>query len=77
MVKALVNISDEANQVLNIVKAKFRLRDKSEAINVMARQYDESILEPELRPEFIAKMKRIHKEPTIKVKDFKKHFGLK
>ena len=77
MVKALVNISDEANQVLNIVKAKFGLRDKSEAINVMAKQYEEEVLEPQLRPEFIAKMKRIQKEPTVEVKDFKKHFGLK
>lgn len=32
--------------------------------------------EYELRPEFIEEMKRIDKEPTVKIKDFRKHFGL-
>ena len=30
----------------------------------------------ELRPEFIEKMMEREKEPAIKIKDFKKHFGL-
>ncbi len=32
--------------------------------------------EPELRPEFIEKIKKIDKEETIKVKNFEKEFGL-
>lgn len=35
------------------------------------------LLEPQLRPEFIAEMKKRQKEPTVKVKDFRKHFKLK
>ena len=31
----------------------------------------------ELRPEFIAKMKKRQKEPSVKISDFRKHFGLK
>lgn len=77
MVQAMVNISKEANQILNIVKAKHNLKDKSEAIEFVTLDYGEEILEPELRPEFIEKMKRIEKEPSIKIKDFRKHFGLK
>ena len=77
MVQAIINIEDHANRVLNIVKAKFGLKDKSEAINIMAEQYEREILEPELRPEFIEKMKKRQLEPTVKVKNFKKHFGLK
>lgn len=77
MVKALVDIDKHANRILNIVKAKYDLKDKSEAIEIMAEEYEESILEPELRPEFIEKMKRVQKEKTIKIKDFRKHFGLK
>ena len=33
MVQAMVNISEEANRVLNIVKAQYGLKDKSEAIS--------------------------------------------
>ena len=48
MVQAIVDISMEANRVLNIIKAKYGLRDKSQAINAMAREYEEEMLEPEL-----------------------------
>lgn len=67
MVQAIININDNANRVLNILKAKFGLRDKSQAIEIMAEQYKEEILEPELRPEYIKKALRIHKQPSIRV----------
>jgi len=76
MVKALVEIDDEANRILNIVKAKYGLKDKSEAINVMAGEYGRNVLEPELRPEFVEKMKARRKEKTVKVPDFRKRYGL-
>lgn len=53
MVQAIIKISDRTNRILNIVKAKYGLKDKSAAIELMASQYEEEILEPELRPEFI------------------------
>lgn len=77
MVQAIINIDEHTNQVLNIVKAKFGLKDKSSAIEVVVGQYEEEILEPKLKPEFIEKMKKRQKEPAVKIKDFKKHFGLK
>ncbi len=80
MVKAMVRISDKANQILNIVKAKYNLNDKSEAIEHIVLEYGGDLLEPELRPEFIEKMKRIQKQKTINVgsiEDFKKRYGLK
>ncbi|MBI2130090.1 DUF2683 family protein [Candidatus Woesearchaeota archaeon] len=67
MVQAIININDNANRVLNILKAKFGLKDKSQAIEIMAEQYKEEILEPELKPEYIKKALRIHKQPSIKV----------
>ena len=67
MVQAIINIDDETNRVLNIVKAKFGLKDKSEAIDMMAQQYEESILEPELRPEYIEKAKKIMKNKKINI----------
>ncbi len=76
MVQAIINISDNTNRILNIIKAKNGLRDKSEAINILAKEYSENLLEPELRPEFIEKMLKRQKEPTVKIKKFEKHFGL-
>ena len=67
MVQAIIDIEDNTNRVLNIVKAKFGLKDKSEAINTMAKQYEESILEPELRPEYIEKAKKIMRQKKIHV----------
>jgi len=67
MVQAIINISDQANRILNIIKAKYGLKDKSEAINTMAEQYESTLLEPELRPEFIKKALKVHNEPSIKI----------
>ncbi|ATZ60763.2 MAG: hypothetical protein DDT40_01860 [candidate division WS2 bacterium] len=77
MVQAIVTLNEHEDRVLNIVKGKFGLKNKSEVINLIISEYEKEFLEPELRPEFIGKMKRREKGPTIKVKDFRKHFGLK
>ena len=79
MVQAIIDIQDHTNRVLNIVKAKYGLKDKSEAIDIMAEQYEESILEPELRPEYIEKARKIMKEKPIHVgtpNDLRKMMGL-
>ena len=76
MVKAIIDLDEHVNRVLNVVKAKYGLNDKSEAINVVVRQYEEEILEPELRPEYIEKLKKIEKQPTKKIKNFAKEYGL-
>ncbi|MHA1194138.1 MAG: DUF2683 family protein [Promethearchaeota archaeon] len=76
MVQALIRLNERENRVLNIIKGKFGLKNKTEAINLIISKYEEEFLEPELRPEFIEKMKKRKKEPTVQVKNFKKHFGL-
>lgn len=70
MVKAIVNIDEKANRVINIVKAKENLRDKSDAINIIIEAYGKELLEPELRPEFIKELLEAQKEKTVKVNDF-------
>lgn len=75
MVQALVELDENTNRVLNIVKAKFSLKDKGEAIQYVVSEYIESLDEPELRPEFIEKMKKIQKEKRIVVKDFARRYG--
>jgi len=80
MVQAVINIEENANRVLNIVKAKFGLRDKSEAINLVVNEYEQNVLEPELRPEYIEKANKIMKDKKIHVgslKNFRKRYGIK
>ena len=72
MVQAVINIEENTNRVLNIVKAKFGLRDKSEAINLVVTEYEQSALEPELRPEYKAKLTNIMKGKHLSRKDFEK-----
>jgi hypothetical protein len=67
MVQAIINIDENANRVLNIIKAKFGLKDKSEAINMMAEQYNGQILEPELRPEYVKKALKVHNQSSIRI----------
>jgi hypothetical protein len=67
MVQAVINISEHTNRILNILKAKYGLKDKSESIDLMAEQYEEDILEPELKPSYVRKMKRRQKEKAIKI----------
>lgn len=76
MVQALVEIDENTNRVLNVVKAKYGLRDKGEAIQIVVEKYIEDENEPELRPEFIEKIKQIEKQKSIRVNNFAKRYGL-
>ena len=76
MVQAMIRISANANQILNIVKAKYNLKDKSEAIEKVVMVFGTEIMEPALRPEFVEKMICIQKQNGIKVEDFAKRYGL-
>ena len=53
MVYALLNISEHTNRLLNVVKAKYGLKTKAQAIEKMAMEYESEVLEPNLRPEFV------------------------
>lgn len=67
MVQAIISINEHANRVINIVKAKYDLKDKSQAIELITTQYEEEILEPELRPEYVEKLQKIMKQKSIRV----------
>lgn len=77
MVKAIIDIDKEANRILNIIKAEHGLRDKSQAINLMTREYKELVFEPRIRPEYIKKLKRIQKEGAVSGKEFEKMLKVK
>ena len=75
MVKAIVDISNEANRILNIVKAKEGLKDKSKAIEMVVTLFAREMLEPELRPAFVKELLNARKEKAIKVKHFSKRYS--
>ncbi|MEK6900146.1 MAG: DUF2683 family protein, partial [Nanoarchaeota archaeon] len=72
-----VQIDDDTNRVLNIVKAKYGLKDKGDAIKYVVTQYVDFENEPELKPEFVKKMQEIAKQKSIKVDNFAQRYGLK
>ena len=75
MTTAIVELNNKTNRVVNIVKAMYCLKDKSQALNKMAEEYEQEILEMQLRPEYLKKLERIEKEKSIKIKDVDKYFS--
>ncbi|MEX0920986.1 MAG: DUF2683 family protein [Candidatus Pacearchaeota archaeon] len=61
MVKATIDIPEEENRILNIVKGKYGFKNKEEALIFILKGYKKN-LEPEIRPEYIDKLKKIEKE---------------
>jgi len=67
MTQAIIKLGEYEDRVLNIVKGKYGLKNKSDAVNFVIDKFEEEILEPELRPEYIKKAKRIMKQKAIKI----------
>ena len=64
------------NRVLNVVKAKYGLKDKGQAIQMVVSKYIKEEDEPELRPEFIEKLRKIKKQKGVQFKsidELRKH----
>jgi len=66
MVQSIIDLGEHEDRVLNIVKAKYGLKNKSQAIAMIAKIYEDSFLEPELRPEYLEKLKKIDKQKGIR-----------
>lgn len=67
MVQSIIDIEENEDRIINIVKAKFGLKNKSQAIALIANTYEQSFLEPELKPEYLDKLNKVRKEPGIKL----------
>lgn len=65
MVQNIINVSESRDRILNIIKAQQGLKNKSQAVEFVLDIYSDSFLEPELRPEYIKKLKRIEKGKHI------------
>jgi hypothetical protein len=79
MVKAIISITDQTNRILNIIKAEYGLKDKSQAIDRMAEDYEDLVFEPTIQASYLRKLKKIQKEPLVNVgtlKDFREKYNL-
>ena len=61
MVQSIIDIDENEDRILNIVKARYGLKNKSQAVALITKIYGESFLEPELRPEYLEKLQKIRK----------------
>ncbi len=68
MVQAIINLEEHEARILNIVKGKFGLKNKSEAIKLVIDKFEEC-LEPEIRPEYLEKLEKIRKQEGTKFKN--------
>lgn len=49
-------MNDYVNQVINVIKAKFNLNDKSEAINKFVEMFGDEFVEKEASDEYVKKV---------------------
>ncbi|MCH7568038.1 MAG: DUF2683 family protein [Nanoarchaeota archaeon] len=78
MTQNIIDIGEREGRVINIVKAKYGLKTKSEAIALITKAYEDAFLEPELRPEYIEKLEKIKRGakyigPFSSVEELDKH----
>lgn len=63
MVDARVELDDYTNRVLNVIKAKYDLKNKSQAIQKMADLYGGELVERrEINPEYMEELNQIYAE---------------
>jgi hypothetical protein len=67
MPKAIIELSEHAHRVVNVVKAKEGLKSKSEAIERIVEEFEQHVLNPSLRPEFGEQVHAIRKGRFRKV----------
>ena len=76
MVQGIINIGEKEDRILNVVKAQHGLKNKSQAIALILNIYGENFLEPEVRPEYLERLRRIKKQKGIRfssVEELRRH----
>ena len=56
LISARVELEDYSNRVLGVIKIKFGLRDKSEALNKFIEIYGDDVIEKEASDEYLKKV---------------------
>jgi len=61
MVQNIFDIGERENRVINIVKAQYGLKTKSEAVALITQAYEDTFLEPQLRSDYLEKLEKVRK----------------
>ena len=61
MVQSIIKLGDREDRILNIVKGKFGFKNKSDAINFVIDKFEEELLEPQLRTDYVNKILSLKK----------------
>mgnify|MGYP001180260404 CR=1 FL=1 len=69
MVQTMINLTKNQDKIVNMVKVMMDLGNKNEAIRHIISRYNDELMEPHLRPEFVAKIKKIEKEKNLKYRN--------
>ena len=62
MTSAIVNLTEENSRLLNIIKAHFGIKNKSDAINFVVENFPKKELVLEVRPEYLRKLRKLRKQ---------------
>ena len=62
MVQSIIDVNEREDRILNIVKAQHGFKNKSQAVEFILKVFADSFLEPELRPEYVEKLRKIEEE---------------
>jgi hypothetical protein len=69
MPKAVIDLSEHANRIVNVVKARDGMKSKSEALERIVEDYEEYILDPAMKPDFQVDLQRIKQGQFEDVED--------
>ncbi|MDD5162788.1 MAG: DUF2683 family protein [Candidatus ainarchaeum sp.] len=61
MAQAIVTLDERQDRIVTIVKGKYGLKNKSQAIGLIVDRFERALLEPELRPEYKEELLKIDK----------------
>ncbi|MBU0907904.1 MAG: DUF2683 family protein [Nanoarchaeota archaeon] len=73
-ISARIEMSTYTNRVLSVIKAKYGLKDKSEAINKFTDMYGDEIVEKEANEDYVKKIITMTNEHLEKNKNRKMSF---
>ncbi len=77
MSKALINFNKQEDMVLGVVKSIFGFKTKEQTVRYIVDEYAEELIEPHLKKEVVEQILAAKNEKGIKVKDFRKRYGMK
>ena len=73
-ISARIRLNNYTNKVLSVIKAKYELNDKSQAINKFAEIYGDEIVEKEANDEYVKKIIEITNKHLERHKHRKMNF---